>query len=171
MDLSAFLTGSQEFVREFVEALIPIIAILIGVAFIFSGLKKVVDHAQGLRHGQPTVGPVLINLFIGAIFVQFPRMMETFVQTIFQEKRESPSAAMSYMPAKVTESEMLSMLIEAAVWWVALIGVVAIFRGLVLWNDLAKGGGGQGSLGWRGFWHVFFGALCVNFGGVLKLFK
>jgi len=170
MDLSGFLEGSRTFVQSFITLLSSAIAVLVGVAFIYSGLKKVVEHSRGLRQGQPTVGPVLINLAIGAALVQFSTMMDTIVYTLFAENRENPSAAMSYMPAQVKTSEVLQKLVEAGVWWVAAIGVVAIFRGLILWNDLAKGSNGQGSLGWRGFWHVIFGALCVNFTGVLKLF-
>jgi len=172
MDLSKILTESKEFVQAFVGFLASAVAVLVGAFFIYSAFKKMVDHAHGLRHGQPTAGPIMINLFIGAIMVQFSFMMDRLVFTIFGETRESPSQAMNYMPAPVQKSgTMLNMLIHASVWWIAAIGVVAIFRGFILWNDLAKGNNGQNSLGWKGFWHVFFGAACVNFPGVLKLFS
>jgi len=172
MDFSKILAESQAFVQTFVELLSSVVAVFVGAAFIYSGFKKMVDHAHGLRQGQPTFGPIMINLLIGAVMVRFSFMMDQLIWTIFQEGRESPSAAMSYMPEQIKKSgTMLYMLIEAAVWWIAAIGVVAIFRGLILWNDLAKGNGGQNSLGWKGFWHLFFGAACVNFTGVLKLFN
>jgi len=172
MDLSALLSSSREIVQIFLNVLLPAITVLVGAVFIYSGLKKVVDHSHGLRHGQSTVGPVLINLGIGAVLIRFSFMLDQLIFTIFQDKRESPSAAMSYMPAQVKNSgTMLNMLVEAAVWWIVAIGAVAVFRGFILWNDLAKGQGGQSSLGWKGFWHLIFGAACVNFSGVLKLFS
>jgi len=169
MDFSAFLNGSRETVHALVALLTGAIAVLLGVAFMISGLKKVVAHGRGERQGQPTVGPVLINLCIGGAMVQLGTMTDMLVQTLFGTGRESPNSAMAYMPDPVQESQLLSQAVEAGVYWVAAIGFIAIIRGLVLWNELAKGAGHGQNLGWKGFWHLFFGALAVNIPGTLRM--
>ena len=170
MDFQAIVSGSEETVRALVQFLTSGIAVFLGVVFIFSGLRKVIAHAKGERQGQATVGPVLINLLIGSILVQLSYMTDTLVETIFGSSRESPNAAMQYMPSQVQESEVLTQAVQAGVLWVFAIGFISIIRGLVLWNDMAKGQGHGQSVGWKGFWHIFFGGLAVNISGTLSLF-
>lgn len=174
MDWSAFLSQTKEVVSAFFTFMTTALSVVMGLAFFYAGLHKVVDHSKGLRQGQATVGPVLINFAVGALMIQFSTTMSMFVATLFGggASYSSPSKAMAYVPESVTQgSAMLRTAVEAGIWWVFAIGVVAIFRGLVLWNDLAKGAHQSGSNGWKGLWHVVFGAMAVNMAGVLQLFR
>lgn len=169
MDFQAFVNGSAETVRALVSLLVSGLAVVLGTCFIFSGLLKVINHGKGLRQGQSTVGPVLINLGIGSILVQLSFMTDVVIQTIFGEERESPNQAVSYMPQNVHDSQLLEQGVAAAALWIFAIGFISVIRGLVLWNALAAGDRGQ-SNGWKGFWHIFFGALAINITGVIKMF-
>jgi len=171
MDYSEVLNNSKETVQALITFMSVALAMLLGTFFIFSGLKKVADYSNGQRQGQPIIGPVCINFFIGASLLQFSFMIKTIVYTMFGASLESPSRVMDYMPPQVKEGGgMVTALVGAAVWWIAAIGVAAILRGFIIWNDLAKGDRAQSSAGWKGFWHIFFGAACVNLTGVFKLF-
>lgn len=170
MDTSTFLAGSEAVLTAVVSLLVTGIAFLIGLIMIYSGFAKMVEYSRGNRQGQSTVGPVAINLLIGSMMIQLGRMVDGLIYTIFNEPAQSPNNAMAYIPEPVKSSAMLENLVQAAVLWVWAIGFVAIVRGLVLWNDLANGRNAQPSAGWRGFWHILFGAAAVNLTGVLKLF-
>jgi len=74
------------------------------------------------------------------------------------------------MPEPVSNNEMLSQMVNVGVLWVYCIGFVAILRGFVLWNAMANGGGRGQDNGWKGFWHIFFGAMAVNLTAVIKIF-
>jgi len=167
---SNFLENSREIVQALITFMTVGLAVVLGLFFIFSGMKKVADYSHGYRQGQPTVGPVLINLLIGASLLQLSFSIRTIVRSVFGTEIESPNMAMDYMPASITNgSEMVRNLVQAGVWWIVAIGVAAILRGLILWNDLARGDRAQASAGWKGFWHILFGAASVNFSGVLRL--
>jgi|GEM_PF-2376141 len=167
MDYQNILDGSEELVKALIKFLSSGVAVCLGSYFIFSGLQKMIEHSKGLRQGQPTAGPIAINLLIGSLMVQLSFTIDTLVETIFGGEKESPSEAMRYLPAQAADSKMMQTLVNAGVWWVAFIGVTAIMRGLILWNDLSKGRGAGESLGRTGFWHIVFGALCCNFPGLL----
>lgn len=169
MEWPAILEGSKETVTSLVGFLTSGAAVLMGSSFIYSGFSKMVAHSKGQRHGQPTAGPVAINLLIGAIMVQLSFMVDQFIVSMFGAGREDPNAAMSYMPSPVKDNVLLQQAVNAAVLWVYAIGFIAIFRGLVQWNALASGRGSAQDNGWKGFWHIFFGALAVNLTGFLRV--
>ena len=169
MDMGALLAGTKEGVDSFVALLLTAVALMLGVWMIFSGLLKMVAFSRGERHGQGTAGPVAINLLVGSMLVQLSTTMDNLTETIFGGKAEDPNAAMSYLPAVAKSNPMIEQAVNVAVLWVFAIGFVSVIRGFVLWNDLANGNRGGSDSGWKGFWHIFFGAACVNITGVIKL--
>lgn len=170
MDWQALLDGTQAAVTSIVAMLLSGFAILLGAIFIFSGISKMLAHARGERQGQATAGPVAINMFIGALLIQLPWTIQILSETMFNAGMQQPNNAMQYMPNPVNENKMLAQLVEVGVWWVYCIGFVAIIRGFVLWNALASGNSRGQDSGWKGFFHIFFGAMAVNLTEVLKMF-
>jgi len=170
MDWSAFLSETQSVVTTVVGAISSGLALLIGLYFIASGLNKMVAYSKGFRQGQPTVGPVALNLGIGAMLMQFARTVNMLIHSVFGSDPSSPSDAMAYVPAQVANSEMLRDLVQAGILWMFAIGVVAVLRGLILWNEISSGSGRTSDNGWKGLWHIVFGALAINMTGILKMF-
>lgn len=120
MDFTSLLKGSEETVKAIVSLLTGGVGVLLGALFIFSGFRKMIEHSHGQRHGQPTAGPVAINLLIGSLLAQMGFTIDTLIiETMFGEAKEAPSAAMNYMPNQMQESQMMVTLINAALWWVA----------------------------------------------------
>src|SRR5690606_4550516 len=108
--------------------------------------------------------------FIGALMLQLSWSIEAISNTMFGDTREDIRGAMAYMPQPVHDNTMLGQAVEVGVMWVYCIGFAAIIRGFVQWNALASGNGrGQDSV-WKGFWHIFFGAMAVNLTAVIKIF-
>lgn len=171
MDWSTFLAGSEEVTSAALTILTKGITVLIGIYMVYSGLAKMVAYAKNERQGQSTAGPVLINLAIGSIMLQFASVVDKLIFSMFASERQHPTAVLQYMPSQVADSPMLQQMMSAAALWVALIGFVAICRGLISWNDLANGRSGGQESGWKGFWHIIFGAVAVNLPGVLALFS
>lgn len=170
MDVGSLLAGTKEVVDALVRLLLSGVSVLLGVLMIFSGIRKMLAHGRGERQGQGTMGPVAINLLMGSFLLQLSTMVDSLIYTMFGTEREEPNAAMSYMPAQVADNEMLRNLVNVAVLWVFAIGFVAVIRGFVLWNEMANGQGRGQDNGWKGFWHIFFGAMAINLTGVLRLF-
>lgn len=169
MDIAGMLNNTTEVVRALVALVTGVASVLIGTAFIFSGIRKMIAHAHGHRQGQPTVGPVLINLGIGAVLIQVTFMTDAIVSSMFGSGVENPNAAMQYMPSQVSGDVVLNAMVNAALLWIYAIGFIAVVRGFVQWNSLANGSARDGA-GWKGFWHIIFGALAVNIAGTVGLF-
>lgn len=170
MDWSTILAGTQELAIAVLGFMGKGVSVILGVYFIGSGLHKMYAHAKGHRQGEPTVGPVLINLAVGSLMIQFYKVVDMVIHTIFGESQTQPSAILQYMPQNLSSSVMLMNMVQAAALWVVMIGVVAICRGLILLNDLSNGHRAVQGAGWKATWHIIFGAAAVNIAGVVKWF-
>lgn len=169
MNWQSFLTNTEALAQGIVMLLSTAASILVGLWMVISGLIKMVQYGQGLREGQPTVGPVLINLVVGALMLQFALTADSIVQMIFGGSMQSPITAMQYMPQEIQGSETMKQALTIGLYWVAAIGWVAVFRGLLLWNDLSKGQSASSQdAGWRGLVHVLGGAAAINIGGFVQ---
>lgn len=169
MDWSVLAAGTEEAVRAIVTLLTQSVCVLLGVFFFYSGISKMIAHSRGERQGQNTVGPVIGHLFMGALMVQLTWSINTISNTLFGSPIGNPTMALSYVPEAVNTG-LLNDVLTVGVLWVYCIGFIAVIRGFVLWNALASGESRQEGAGWKGFWHVFFGACAVNLTGVLRLF-
>ena len=169
MDISAMLAGAKLVVESMVTMLLTAASMMIGAIMIYSGLAKMVAHGRGERQGQSTLMPVIANLAIGALMMQLASTVGAFVETVFGSAAEDPNAAMQYIPAPMQSAPMLTPAINIAVLWIYAIGFIAIIRGLILWNEMSNGGGRGGDNGWKGFWHIFFGAIAVNITGTIRV--
>lgn len=172
MNWETILANTKEIVSGLTSFLISAVAFFIGVLFVFSGISKILAYSKGERQGQPTGGPVAINLVVGSFLLQLSFTVGVLMDSVFGEKPSKPNEVLAYMPSQVSNSEFLKQMVETAAWWVYAIGYIAVIRGFVLWNELANGSrGSTDRAGWRGVWHIFFGALAINLPGTLKWFK
>src|SRR3546814_15860883 len=130
MDWAAFLSNTKEFSEALIRLLATAACVLAGLWMIFSAFVKLIQHAQGLRHGQPTAGPVAINLVIGALMLQLSSTAQSMVNMLFGTDMQAPSNAINYMPPEIAGSEVMQQAISVAVSW-----VTAIDRTSGLWGN------------------------------------
>jgi hypothetical protein len=167
MNWQAFLQGSEEFSKALISLLTAGACVLAAAWIAASGLRKLVAASKGQRQGQGTVGPVAINFFIAALMAQLSTVAGNTVELMFGSGISDPREALSYMPSQISGNQTLMMVVGVAVYWLAALGWVAVFRGLLLWNSLSEGASAGGrDLGWRGFWHILGGAALINIGGL-----
>lgn len=172
MSGAEFLAASKEAVAAFAFILSKGVAVLMGVIFIIIAIHKMLEHAKGHRQGRPTFGPIVLNLAVGAIFIKLATFVDVITGSIFgSPDRQPASSVIAYMPPAVQSNQLLTQMVEAGALWVALIGLVAIMRGFVLLNEMSDGNSRGQSNGWKSFWHILFGGLAMNLGGVFEWFK
>ncbi|MBF22295.1 hypothetical protein [Neopusillimonas maritima] len=168
MQWQAFLENTQELAQAIITLLVSAASILVGLWIIATGLFKMVQYAQGQRQGQPTLAPIAINFVVGVLMLRLAMTAGDVVQMLFGTGIQAPMSAMQYMPEEISGSETMQQALQIGIWWVAAIGWVAVFRGLLLWNDLSKGQSGSENAGWRGLVHVLGGAAAINIGGLVQ---
>jgi len=171
MDWQAFLDGSIAFSKALISLLTHGACVCAAVWIAISGLRKLAAASRGERQGQGTVGPVAVNFFIAALLAQLSTFAGNAVDLMFGTGISDPHQALSYMPSQVAGNQTLTFVMSVAVYWLAALGWVAVFRGLLLWNSLSEGQAAAGrDYGWRGFWHVLGGAALINVGGLASWF-
>lgn len=158
--------------KDFGETLIPVISVIAFVSGLFllgNTMVHVVNAHRGqgpLSHadGGVKVGPVLMRVVITACLISFGMYMSKTIETLFASEVPYRSA-LAYAPvAQMSNNRYWQLAWAVCVVWVVLIGVVGMFRGLLLWNDAASENQGGGDLFWRGLWHIVGGAAAVNIG-------
>lgn len=156
--------------KDFGEAFIPVVSVLAFAAGVFllgNTMLHVVNANRGqgaLSHadGGVKTGSVLMRMGISACLISFGMYMSKTIETLFGEE-VSYRNAMAYAPvAQMSGNAYWKLAWSVCVVWVVLIGVVGMFRGLLLWNSASTENQGTGDLFWRGLWHIVGGAAAVN---------
>lgn len=169
MDLDSFLAWTNRFSAGFLNLLFTTIAVVVGVWCVASACRKIVAEASGLRQGQPLAMPVLIDLFVAMCMLQLANFSNDLSTMLTGGDVQQPANALSYLPATISNSSFWRKVALAVVSWMAMIGGAAIFRGLLLWKQMAEGHWAQsGDYGWRGFLHIIGGAILLNVGGLFS---
>ncbi|OXR48013.1 hypothetical protein PuT2_14815 [Pusillimonas sp. T2] len=168
MDWQAFLNNTEQLAQDITVLVATLASIIVGLWMVASGMIKMVQFGQGLREGQPTLGPILINFAVGALMLRLSMTADSVVQMLFGSSAQAPLTAMQYMPSEIKGSETMQQAMAIGVYWVACIGWLAVFRGLILWNDLSKGQASSQDAGWRGLVHILGGAAAINIGGLVQ---
>lgn len=169
MDYEALSKNAVTFAEALSTWILTSLAVLVGVIFIYQGIKKQIDHARGANPHESVFGYIAINFATGAALIQLSFFISAIVQSLFGTDVEAPIEALMYMPEQVQGTKVLDAAMKAASVWVSVIGSISIFRGIVLWNSLAKGQQAIQGAGWKGFYHILFGGLAVNITGLLRL--
>lgn len=116
------------------------------------------------QHDDVPIGSVLGNLFVGGALIQLNKTVTNTRGTLGGAGSDVRSAMQ--LMASNSGSDIYNLAMATALIWLALIGVVAIVRGLLLWREVAAGanrGGGNNDV-WGGAWHIIGGGILVNVG-------
>lgn len=147
------------------SSLLYIISLLMGILFVWLGIKAVAKRQEMGRNAGSWSGPIT-TIAIGAAFVALPGLQETLTTTFFATSESpEPSAIFAYSPSTIGMLDAESpggKLLEGIVAIVMFMGVIAIFRGLLMLNQAAQGGGGPKTLG-PGMTFCIAGAMAINF--------
>lgn len=170
MDWEAIVASSSSLTSSLATLIFTGVSVIVGVIFIFRGVKKIIEHGRGGNPHESIFGYLAINFATGAALLQFAFIVQSLSETVFGEKMKPASEALSYLPESVKGTEMLSAGLDIAFMWVSVIGMISILRGIILWNSLARGQSAREGAGWKGFWHILFGVLAANIAGTVALF-
>lgn len=166
IDVLPLLNELAAFARAAVPAIAAVLFVL-GMFFIARAghLMWMGRDGRGVQDDVP-MGAVLANLLVGAALMQLNRTVSNTRETLGGFGTEIRSA-MTYMAAGAGQhSAVYKAALTTAFAWLALLGICAVVRGLLMWRELAAGTnrGGGDNLAWGGFWHVVGGGILVNIG-------
>lgn len=172
MDSQAMLAGFVATAKNFIPLLSGSAAALFGLWLVQSAVVKMVkmgDASNGERH---TWGQIGGTMFIGALMLQFSSTMQDVSLLMFGSGIQDYHAALAYMPAPQSNPTYWNKVIEACLIWVVMLGWAAALRGFAQWSKAANGSGGgqEGDFFWKGVWHIFGGAACINIAGAIQSF-
>lgn len=104
---------------------------------------------------------VVADLAFGSIFVQIGRIIAE-ARSLMDDGGQVRAALAYVMPQSGTG--FFGLVLTVVMAWVALIGAIGVFRGFLLWRDMASGASRQGGtdLFWRGLWHIIGGGIAMN---------
>lgn len=167
-DTIGFLNNMKDFGESFIPV-VSVIAFVSGIFLLGNTMLHVVNAHRGqgaLSHadGGVKVGPLVVRIAISGCLISFGMYMSKTIETLFAEE-VSYRNALAYAPvAQMSGNEYWKLAWGVCIVWVVLIGVVGMFRGLLLWNSATTENQGNGDLFWRGLWHIVGGAAAVNIG-------
>ncbi len=176
IDISALLTGAQTFANQLIPFLASALAVVTGLVLIFLAIRNIFQKGadgRAMSGGQEIgYGAIALKLLVGGMFLRFGSTVEDTSNLLFGVGIQSYQGVMAYAPLPA-QAGLWRQVFEVCLLWVVMVGWIGAFRGLLLWNGAANGGGSGGSSGdlfWRGLWHLIGGAAAVNLSGVISSF-
>ncbi len=176
IDISALLDGATAFAERLIPLVVGALAVLVGLVVIFSAIRNIFQKgADGRAMAGGTevgYGGIALKLLVGGMLLRFSSTIEDTSNLLFGVGIQSYQGVLAYAPLPA-QSGMWRQVFEVCLLWVVMIGWVGAFRGMLLWNGAANGGGSGGSSGdlfWRGLWHLIGGAAAVNMSGMIASF-
>lgn len=176
IDISALLTGAKAFAEQLVPFLVGALSIVVGLAVIFSAIRNVYQKGANGRAASSGneigYGGIAMKLLVGGLLLRFASTLQDTSKLLFGVGIQSYQGVLAYAPLPA-QAGLWKQVFEVCLLWVVMIGWIGAFRGLLLWNNAANGGGSGGSSGdlfWRGLWHLVGGAAAVNMSGVIGSF-
>lgn len=167
VDIQGTLTSIKDFAST-LKPLIFVLSLACGVFLLGNTFSQMVNAHRGqgsLAHGDGgvKVGPVAMRCGLASCMISFPFYYDTTLITLFGGA-VSPDRALNYAPIAQMNSPQWTLAWGLVIAWVVGLGVVGMFRGLLLWNSAATESQGGGDYFWRGLWHIVGGAAAVNIG-------
>ncbi len=161
------IAGLQEFLGP-LEILIYVIAWLTGAAMMIIGISLAAQRAdQGPGRGG-WGGPVTC-LVAGAALLALPTLLDTLTRSLFPQDEWSAVTVSIFATAphltQVFEEQVTQETIVAILQFVQLVGILAVFRGILLLNAAVDRRATVGA----GLTHLAGGALAINIGPVLAI--
>jgi hypothetical protein len=166
MDVVPLLNELAALARAAVPAVAAVL-FMVGAFFIARAghLMWMGRDGRGAQDDVP-IGAVLGNLLVGAALMQLNRTISNTRDTLGGFGTEIRSA-MAYMADGAgQQAAIYKLALATAFAWLALLGICAVVRGLLMWRELAAGAnrGGGDNLAWAGMWHILGGGILINIG-------
>lgn len=138
-----------------IQTLIFTIAALAGVYSIGHGL---IGQIKQGKSGGGMMASTFAWLFCGSLLLSVPAFVEVWLQTIFAGDANVPRSGLGY--SGPVSSDPIEVSLQAIVYIIAVIGWIAVIKGLLIW----RGGPESGKAGWfsSGFVFILGGVLCTN---------
>ncbi|AXA80623.1 hypothetical protein CE206_29060 (plasmid) [Achromobacter xylosoxidans] len=169
MNIDSFLDGSLSFTENMLGFIFRGLAVLTGVFFMYRALNLAVADSKGMREGRPLFGPFVAHFMLGFFMLRLAGFSTDVIVLLSGGQPQPPSSALSYLPPQISESNFWRKVALAIAAWVAMFGAIGVYRGLLLWRELADGNpNSNGDLMWRGLWHIVFGGIALNIGGLFS---
>lgn len=173
MNFEAILAGARALAEAFVPFLLTSLATLAGLILIFQAIYNLFAKGSDRRGGQEmSYGGIAVRLLVGGLMLRLGPSINDLSQLAIGTEIQPISGVLAYAPIPPDAGAWLQVL-EVCLLWVVMLGWAGAFRGLLLWNKAASGGGSGGSAGdlfWQGLWHLVGGALAVNLTGAIQSF-
>jgi hypothetical protein len=161
VDYTQLFTAAKNIAESGKPVLIALGACL-GLFFVF---RAGVILATGSKNAQQDMpwGKLVTNLVIAAFLLSFTRTLAIVDETLAGAGEDWRSALGGAAPSG---GGAWGIFMQAALAWVAFLGMSAVFRGFLLWHKLGSGDNQNGGddLFWRGLWHILFGGIAINIG-------
>ncbi|MEE9452433.1 MAG: type IV secretion protein IcmC [Gammaproteobacteria bacterium] len=165
IDITQMLISLGESIDP-IERLVRAFAYVIGVSFILKAIYhlKVYGEARAMSATQGGgMKEPLSYLFVGALFVYLPSMLEMMMLTVFGTEGVTP---LSYQ----TNSRTTTQFAYAALRLMQLIGWISFIRGwMILAKSSSQGASSQGIRFGKGISHVVAGLLAINIVGTTNM--
>ena len=144
-----------------VQALIKLTIVssmIIGLVLVINAIYQLAKLGEGGQRGENFKGP-LFTFFTGIALFGLMLSLRTVGETMMMGS--GPGDFL--MPGASTTGGASQAIILAILWFVRLVGFIALIRGFLLLNKhgQTQGGGGQGELG-RGLTHIFGGVAAIH---------
>lgn len=165
----AVVQGFIDLAQEMLP-LLGMLGALIGLYLIGSAgvsMFKAAGDGRSMQSGSeaPVGQVVVVRCLIGSLLLTFNRTVENTV-ALTGGAGAGVRETLAYSAGQGAGGGFWALVLQAAFLWLAVVGVIAIFRGLHLW---VKAGSGQSSGGgsddvWAGVWHILAGGIAINLG-------
>ncbi len=161
-DLATILQNLADYVPSFLD-IVGGLAFLCGCTLVILAIYRMAQRSNSASSQRTYVG-ALANLLAGCFLIALPSTIGALNASLWGTSDiASADSIFAYAPTLFEDQDSASrLLIVAIVKIIQLLGVIAIFRGILLLNDHVQGQMGQSRLG-AGLTFIISGALAVNF--------
>lgn len=169
-DLATILQNLAGYVPTFLD-LVGAIAFLCGCTLVVLAIYRMAQRSNSVS-SQRTYAGALANLLAGCFLIALPSTIGMLNTSLWgTPETASADSIFAYAPTLFEDHDSAArLLIVAMVRIIQLLGVIAIFRGILLLNDHVQGQMGQSKLG-AGLTFIISGGLAVNFSKFVGLIE
>ena len=161
--VASMFVAFQPSVQSLIKLTIAI-SMIVGLYLIISSIHKMAQLGDtGGQRGETIKGP-LIMFFCGIALFGLMLSLRTVGETIMM----GSGPGNFLMPSGVVGGQSAAAIV-AIMWFIRLVGFIAVVRGFLLLNKHGQGHGpGQGELG-RGLTHIFGGVMAIHVDKTAKI--
>ncbi len=175
-NVQSLLAGSRALAEHFIPFLLTAVCVLAGLFVVFTAIREVYqkgsESRMGMGGGRDVAwGGIAVRLLVGGLLLRLGSTVDDVAVLLTGAGVQDVRGVLAYMPLP-SGGGFWTGVFEVCLLWVVMLGWAGAFRGLLLWNKAADGGGGGngGDHFWQGFWHLVGGAAAVNLSGMIKAF-